>query len=452
VRAAVYTRQSLDRDGAGAAVTRQLEDCRALAAERGWTIAKEYSDNDTSASNGKVRPGYARMLGDAAQKRFDVVIAWHPDRLARRLVDLEDLIVRAQRDGFKIATVTGDLDLSNDMGRLVGRILASVASAEVERKGARQRRALLQSAQQGKPAGGHRPVGYEPDGIKVRRDEARHIKKAYRDLLAGASLRGIAAEWNRAGFRSTRGGEWRSDSVRYVLLNPRYAGLRAHRGEVIGKAVWRPVVDEETWQNAKVLLENPKRRTTPDTRRKYLLSGLARCHCGALMVSGRTTHGVRTYKCSKLAHLSRGAEPIDALIREVVTRRLARPDAAELLVDRDTPDLDNLRDEAVAVRGRLDELAQLYSDGTVTAAQLTGGTASLRQRLQDLELRMAHGMRTDVLADLVKARRPVDLWDVLDIDRKRAVVDTLMTVTLLSPGRGARHLDPDTVRIDWRAS
>lgn len=451
MRAAVYTRQSLDRDGAGAAVSRQLEDCRTLCVDRGWTVAQEYSDNDTSASSGKPRPDYSRMLADAAQRRFDVVVAWHPDRLARRLLDLEDLIVRAQRDGFKIATVTGDLDLSNDMGRLVGRILASVASAEVERKGARQKRALLQAAQQGRPAGGNRPVGYEQDGITIRRDEARVIKKGYRDLLAGASLRGLAADWNKAGFRTTRGGEWRSDSVRYVLLNPRYAGLRSHRGEVIGKAVWKPIVAEDTYEAVKAILVNPRRKTTSDTRRRYLLSGLARCgRCGAVMVSGRTSAGARTYKCSKIAHLSRNAETLDAFIRELVAARLALPDAADLLVDQETPDIDSIRDEAQSVRGRLDELAQLYSDGSVTAAQLTSGTATLRERLQDLERRMAHGVRSDVLADLVKARRPVDAWDVLDIDRKRAVVDTLMVVTLKSPGRGARSLEPDTVAIDWR--
>ena len=61
-------------------------------------------------------------------------------------------------------------------------------------------------------------------------------------------------------------------------------------------------------------------------------------------------------------------------------------------------------------------------------------------------------MRSDVLAEIVKARRPVDVWDVLDIDRKRAIVDMLMTITLLPPGRGARSLDPATVQIEWRAA
>src|SRR3954453_17340054 len=68
VRAAVYLRQSLDRDGSGLAVARQRQDCLKLCAERGWEPV-EYVDNDTSASNGKVRPAYTRMLADVAAGR-----------------------------------------------------------------------------------------------------------------------------------------------------------------------------------------------------------------------------------------------------------------------------------------------------------------------------------------------------------------------------------------------
>jgi len=36
-------------EGAGLGVTRQLEDCRKLAADRGWSVGDEYVDNDVSA-------------------------------------------------------------------------------------------------------------------------------------------------------------------------------------------------------------------------------------------------------------------------------------------------------------------------------------------------------------------------------------------------------------------
>ena len=51
MRAFVYLRQSLDRAGTNAAVDRQREDCLKLCAERGWEVARVWTDNDVSASS-----------------------------------------------------------------------------------------------------------------------------------------------------------------------------------------------------------------------------------------------------------------------------------------------------------------------------------------------------------------------------------------------------------------
>jgi hypothetical protein len=42
------------------------------------------------------------------------------------------------------------------------------------------------------------------------------------------------------------------------------------------------------------------------------------------------------------------------------------------------------------------------------------------------------------------------VWDALHVDRRRAVIDTLMSVRLMSPGRGARTFNPASVLIAWR--
>src|SRR4051794_24337912 len=64
--AAVYARISSDTEGRALGVTRQLEECRRLADQLGWSIAQEYVDNDLSAYSGKQRPGYRQMLADLA--------------------------------------------------------------------------------------------------------------------------------------------------------------------------------------------------------------------------------------------------------------------------------------------------------------------------------------------------------------------------------------------------
>jgi len=62
IRAVIYTRQSLDRDGSGDAVARQLEACEKLCAARGWDVVARWTDNSVSAFSGKPRPGYDRAL------------------------------------------------------------------------------------------------------------------------------------------------------------------------------------------------------------------------------------------------------------------------------------------------------------------------------------------------------------------------------------------------------
>ena len=193
----------MDRAGDELGVTRQRQDCERLAAERGWTIVATLSDNDTSASKGHRRK-FAELLRLIDSKVVDVVVVWAIDRLVRRLADLEDVIERCERGGVKLATVSGDLDLSTDMGRLVGRILASVARAEVERKGARQRRAYQQAAELGEPAGGPVPFGFQPDRITHHPVQADAIQDGYAALLAGGTLAGIARRWNASGLTSGR--------------------------------------------------------------------------------------------------------------------------------------------------------------------------------------------------------------------------------------------------------
>ena len=59
-RTAIYTRISNDQTGERGGVTRQLEDCAALAAHVGWEVVAHYDDNDISAFSGKTRPRFER--------------------------------------------------------------------------------------------------------------------------------------------------------------------------------------------------------------------------------------------------------------------------------------------------------------------------------------------------------------------------------------------------------
>jgi Resolvase, N terminal domain len=75
--AAIYARIAADLEGKSLGVQRQLEDCRKLAADRGWPVGAEYVDNDVSAFSGKPRQQYARMLADLGSEARDAVIVYN---------------------------------------------------------------------------------------------------------------------------------------------------------------------------------------------------------------------------------------------------------------------------------------------------------------------------------------------------------------------------------------
>jgi site-specific DNA recombinase len=228
-RVALYLRQSQDRDGTGYGIDRQREDVTKLAAAQGWQVVAEFVDNDVSALSRKPRPAFVEMMARVDMGEFDVIAARHMDRLLRRLAELESVLERCQKTNTAIVTAADGVDTSNDGGRLVARILSSVAQGEVERKGARQRSAVAQAAKQGRWCGGRRAFGYEKDGVSVREAEAIIVKQGYADVLAGESLSEIARRWNAAGFTTGQGRSWTRNAVKDVLCNPRNAGLRRHR-------------------------------------------------------------------------------------------------------------------------------------------------------------------------------------------------------------------------------
>src|SRR6266498_387222 len=52
------------------------------------------------------------------------------------------------------------------------------------------------------------------------------------------------------------GKPFHTTTLRRVLTNPRMAGLRVHRGEVIGEASWEPVISRGDFERLRGLLEH----------------------------------------------------------------------------------------------------------------------------------------------------------------------------------------------------
>jgi DNA invertase Pin-like site-specific DNA recombinase len=174
--AAIYVRISQDRNGDELGIERQRKDCERLAKAKGWTVGAVFTDDDRSAFNGKPRPGYAELLDAIEHREIGAVVAWHPDRLHRSPTELEAFIDLVNANKVAVATVqAGEYDLATASGRMTARVVGAVARHESEQKSERIKRQREQAALHGRPAGGRRPFGYEPDGMEIRRSEARLV-------------------------------------------------------------------------------------------------------------------------------------------------------------------------------------------------------------------------------------------------------------------------------------
>jgi site-specific DNA recombinase len=452
MRVVVYTRISQDRNGAGAGVARQEADARALAKVRGWTVTDVIVENDTSAAGKKTRPGFERLLQAIDDGSAKAVIAWALDRLTRNRRDTLRLIEVCQKQNATIALVRGsDLDMSTPAGRLTADLLAAVARSEIETKSDRQKRAHLQAAEQGRRVTGARPFGYTADGMAFKEREAQAVRDAYQWLLDGASLGQIARRWNDAGHYTPQGSHlWTGPTVGTCLRKPRNVSLRTHNGEIVGEAVWPALVDRETWHTALAIMKDPNRLSMRGDQR--LLTGVALCGvCGGPVHVGGNK-GYPVYRCATTTgHFSRKAEPIDEYVADVMNARLSQPDAADLFAPPESgPNRSELVREADRIRRKLDGLAALYEEGTLTLKGVRQSSERLKAQIADVEVKLAaaNGIPRAAVT-IVKAADVRAAWEALEVADQREIIRALAVVYLDSPGRGSREFRPETVRIEW---
>lgn len=459
-RAGLYARISADRRGDELGVRRQIADCEELAEARGFAVAGTYVDNDLSAFNGKARPEYGRLLADVREGRLDAVIAWHPDRLYRHPRDLETFVETVEAAGAAVATVqAGELDLSTASGRMVARMLGAAARYEGEHKSERQVRKHRELAEAGKPTGGgDRPFGFDDDRVTIRKGEARIIREAVAGILAGASLRSVVLGWADRGVRTPRGGTWSKSSAKRMLTSARIAGLRSHRGAVIGEAVWPAIITREEHEAIVAILNDPSRRREPTPRSYLLTGGLARCgRCGAAMVARPNERGGRRYVCArdyggcnKTFHL---AETLEAYVRDAVFAALDGPALAAMRSQAVEDDDDGLAAELTALETRRREAVEAYGSGAISLRSFQAVDRDLEGRIERIRDQLASRARTALAGSLPSnAEALEDWWAAADLERRRQLVGLVVARVEIGPAvSGRNRFDPARVRIAWKA-
>jgi DNA invertase Pin-like site-specific DNA recombinase len=167
MRAAIYTRVStLDQNPQS-----QQLDLQQLASQRGFDVVKSYVDHGVSGTRTR-RPGLDAMLCDARRGRFQVLLIWSCDRIARSTRHLLEVLDELSQLQIQFVSFREALDTSGALGRAVTVIIGAIAELErsliVERVRAGMRRAKLEG----------RHIGRKPldlDTTAIVADRARGL-------------------------------------------------------------------------------------------------------------------------------------------------------------------------------------------------------------------------------------------------------------------------------------
>jgi DNA invertase Pin-like site-specific DNA recombinase len=455
---AIYCRISKDEAGDELGVKRQEADCRQLARAKGYRVVRVFTDDDLSAYDGRRRPAYERLLAGLGDEEFDVVMAWKLDRLTRSGIrGLTALLEALDAAGASLVCVHDQIDTTSAMGEGVAGLIASMAKAESENLSLRSRRKKDELAAKGLPAGFCRAFGYRDNGMSLDEAEARLLRDAARRVLAGESVTAIVKEWNERGLRTPRRGAlWSATVLRRVLTNPRAAGLRVHRGEVVGDAAWPAILDRGTHERLVAHFNDPARRLKNPPRRA-LLTGLVKCgRCGGAMFRDGTKE-YPTFRCrsqpgSPACAVTVAARHVETLVTEAVLLRLDGPGLAKALRAHPSECEDIAAIDLSRAESRLTELAETWAAGAISRSEWLAARQALERQVETARRELARTNDAEALepyANDAGALRAA--WPHLSRDQRRAVFGAVVDRVVISPaGENRRRFDPSRVDVTWK--
>jgi len=198
-RAAIYVRVSTAEQETDMQETELLEYCE----KRGWSCVVYRDRNQSGAKND--RPALSSMLNDLRRRKFDVVVVWALDRLARSLKQLLTIGEECRSLGVDLVSLRQNIDTTLPAGRLTFQILGAVAEFERELLRDRVKAGMAQARRTGKHVG--RPA--------LRKFHLADVDRMKQLRAGGASVRKLAKDFETTQWMVTK------------LTNPAETGARS---------------------------------------------------------------------------------------------------------------------------------------------------------------------------------------------------------------------------------
>lgn len=300
IRVSTHMQEELSPDA-------QLRCIRDWGNAHGYYIPDEFVfiDNGISGRKAKKRHAFLRMIALAKTKPtspFEAILLWKFNRFARN--QEESIVYKSMlRKKCNVDVISTTQQTTKDIyGDLIERIIEWTDEFYSIQLGEDVKRGMTENALRGNfqssPAFGYK-VEQKGQGPVIVEDQANIVRMIFNLYInSGMGFFDIARRLNRLGYKTKRGGDFETRTIKYIIQNPIYKGyLRWNYADgtthvvndksewIIKKAPQIPViVSEELWNqaNERYKHEYRPRGGKPLSQKRHWLSGLVKCSaCGA---------------------------------------------------------------------------------------------------------------------------------------------------------------------------
>ncbi len=448
MKVATYTRISTDEKTQPYSLEAQAKRLEAYVTSQGdWELVRTFSDQVSGAT--LERPALTRALREAQARRFDLLLVYRVDRLARSVRGLAQILEDLDTAGVAFRSATEPFDTATPAGRMMVQMLGVFAEFERATIIDRVIAGMERKAANGGWCGGALPYGYAfekgSDFLIVNEQQAPLVARIF-DLYTRRKLgaRAIANWLNEHGHRTKAGRPWSHVAVLTVLRNRSYLGEVYFRG-TFHPAPHPPLIDAETFDKAQQILGDRSDHVShrASNSSEYLLGGLVMCTACGKRFLGNAAHGrngrYRYYTCFSRQRYGPDTCPadrlpageLDAAVFDALLATYQRADLfdrvandaatrAQAAAQRQRGDLANVQAELDKAEQAVERYLLAFEAGTLPEAQCGQRIRTLGSKIADLRDRETELQESLRNADL----RPPTFQQLIETrDGLRAALD-----------------------------
>ena len=427
-RVATFSRVSTEMDSQKTSILNQEEIYSSWIEKNKCILYKSYIDDGISGTKAYKRVEWLKMLEDGKNKKYDILLCKSYSRFGRNMIETLGAIKELRENGIRIIFIEDSLDSEADSTKFG--LFSWISEQESQNTSKRIKTVFEHFKEVGKIYNCIAPYGYDYDSnIKnfiINENEARIVKRVFKLYLQGNGTNKIASILVGEGVPTKKGGTWRGNTIKNMILNEVYLGtlvqnksqsidVTIKKINKISKEEWikhynnhEAIIDEETFLKANNIFKTNSEKAHKSrfsikgierASNVSLFSNLLKCSCGSSMGIRRKKNRKPYYNCVEYEKIGVACGHQSNFIQEEVLIDYIKEKLDDMIeskfdsierVDRNDVKI-SLENELQSINKQIDKqiilsnnLLNLYSDGTISAIQFKLQNESISNTLNTL--------------------------------------------------------------------